>query len=120
MVKSYYRSRQRSPMPPSRAVHIPSVTPRSTIGQSVQEGVGLGVGSAVGQRLVSGVIGAPTIEISHEPDKVPILFQQVHPQKQQPLLMPQKEQTDYVQCMKYTLQNHDMCKDYLDKKFDPQ
>jgi hypothetical protein len=35
---------------------------KPTVGQSIKEGFGLGIGSAVGQRLVSAVFGPPTIK----------------------------------------------------------
>jgi hypothetical protein len=38
------------------------VASKTTVGQSIKEGFGLGIGSAVGQRLVSAVLGPPRIQ----------------------------------------------------------
>lgn len=36
-------------------------TPSSTMGQSIKDGIGLGVGSALAQRAVSAIFGPPTV-----------------------------------------------------------
>lgn len=43
------------------APHVPVVA-APTLGQSLKDGFGLGFGSAIAQRMVSGIFGAPTIQ----------------------------------------------------------
>ena len=38
-----------------------------SLGQSIKDGFGLGMGSAIGQRLVSSLFGTPTIQIAPAP-----------------------------------------------------
>jgi hypothetical protein len=59
----------------------------------MKDGFGLGVGSAIAQRVVSGIFGAPKIEMTSQP------------QQQQP--------TAYEQCMKQNSNDHNTCKGYL-------
>ena len=51
-----------------------SVQSKTTIGQSVKEGFGLGLGSAVAQRVVTAVLGPPRIatEVTPAPSPPPI------------------------------------------------
>lgn len=50
---------------------VHSVASKTTVGQSIKEGFGLGVGSAVGQRLVSAFFGPPTITSVATPAPAP-------------------------------------------------
>ena len=38
--------------------------PSPSLGQSVKDGFGLGVGSAIGQRMISSLFGAPTVNVN--------------------------------------------------------
>lgn len=42
---------------------LPTAAPTQTLGQSVKEGFGLGVGSAVAHRVVASIFGAPTVNV---------------------------------------------------------
>ena len=44
-----------------------SVAQGPTLGQSIKDGFGLGIGSAIGHRIVSGVFGAPSVTTIKEP-----------------------------------------------------
>ncbi len=39
-----------------------STKQQPTFGQTVKEGVGIGIGSAIGQRVVASILGPPTIQ----------------------------------------------------------
>lgn len=52
--------------PPSITHYTPSAP---TLGQSMKEGFGLGAGSAIAQRVVSSVFGAPTINVATPTEK---------------------------------------------------
>lgn len=49
---------------PLSGVGTYSPSPAPTFGQSMKDGFGLGVGSAIAQRVVSSVLGAPTVNVS--------------------------------------------------------
>jgi hypothetical protein len=49
-----------APAPPAKVSSPPVYAP--TLGQSLKDGFGLGFGSAIAQRMVSGIFGAPTIQ----------------------------------------------------------
>lgn len=61
---SVYRPPPSSP-PVIQHHTAPAATP--TLGQSIKDGFGLGIGSAIGQRIVSGIFGAPTVAVTAAP-----------------------------------------------------
>lgn len=44
---------------------IPAAAP--TLGQSLKDGFGLGMGSAIAHRMVSGIFGSPSVTVQREP-----------------------------------------------------
>ncbi len=60
---------------PQASGPAPTATYAPTLGQSLKDGFGLGFGSAVAQRMVSGIFGAPTIRTVAEPTG-PTAFEQ--------------------------------------------
>lgn len=48
--------------------------PPPTLGQSMKDGFGLGVGSAIAHRLVAGIFGAPTVAVAQA--REPTAFEQ--------------------------------------------
>jgi hypothetical protein len=99
-------SKPKSNYPVQRApsIHSTLPTPSSTplpvsqpsLGQMVKEGIGFGVGSAIAQRAVSAVFGAPTINMTSSPS-------------QQNVVRPcEKELNAFETCMK-TKSSDDFC-----------
>lgn len=71
----------------------------SSFGQSMKDGFGIGVGSAIAHRAVSAVFGAPKVETIGSEKK----------ETTATILQP----TSYEQCMKYNSNDHETCKAYL-------
>ena len=68
---------------------VPSVSAAPSLGQSVKEGFGLGVGSAVAHRVVASIFGAPTVNVAQTTGSV------------QPVKYPcDKERIAFESCMK--------------------
>lgn len=75
MGRTAFQSKSR--IAPSRPVPAPQSTVSSvmplpsgtgpTLGQSIKDGFGLGIGSAIGHRIVSGIFGAPTVNVTTAP-----------------------------------------------------
>jgi hypothetical protein len=55
---------------PVHATMIPAYRP-PTIGQSIKEGFGVGVGVSLANRIVSGIFGPPTVQTIQVSQKVP-------------------------------------------------
>ena len=80
-----------SPVPapaPAPAVHV-----TSSLGQSIKDGIGMGLGSAFAHRMVSSLFGPPKVETIVTDGTA----------KKEP----------YEQCMKYNSNDHETCKTYL-------
>lgn len=56
-------------------IPVPMSTAAPTIGQSMKDGFGLGFGSAIAHRMVSGIFGAPTVNTVAAPAQ-PTAFEQ--------------------------------------------
>ena len=52
---------------------VSSVMPAPSLGQSIKDGIGLGIGSAIGHRIVSSIFGAPTVSVAAQ--HVPTAFE---------------------------------------------
>lgn len=46
-----------------------------SLGQSIKDGFGLGIGSAIGHRIVSGIFGAPTVNVAAAAPREPTAFE---------------------------------------------
>jgi hypothetical protein len=49
--------------------------PAPSLGQSIKDGVGLGIGSAIGHRIVSSIFGAPSVSVTAAHPQVPTAFE---------------------------------------------
>jgi hypothetical protein len=83
---------------PSFATQQPQ---QSSLGQSMKDGFGMGIGSAIAHRAVSAVFGAPKVEM--------IGLEKKDAASATTILQP----TPYEQCMKYNTNDHETCKSYL-------
>jgi hypothetical protein len=61
MPRNAVASKQKSYIPATPAP-VRHVTPAPTIGQSIKDGFGVGIGVSLANRLVSGIFGPPTIQ----------------------------------------------------------
>ena len=57
------------PAPQSKVSSVIPVSAAPTLGHSIKDGFGLGFGSAIAHRMVSGIFGAPTVTavLPHDP-----------------------------------------------------
>ncbi len=86
--------------------HTTSYQP-PTLGQSMKDGFGLGVGSAIAQRVVSGIFGAPTVNIQQSDTSVI---------KQEPIKVVGKfDKKAFEACMEENYNNYDSCKKHLEE-----
>lgn len=70
-------NKPRLPAPQSKVssvIPVPAAAP--TLGQSMKDGFGLGIGSAIAHRVVSGIFGAPTVNTVAAPPREPTAFEQ--------------------------------------------
>lgn len=97
--------------PPPKIWHAtPPVVAGPTIFQSVKDGVGLGVGSAIGHRLVGSIFG------STNPTTMP------PPMSSSASMIPEKPyyaSDSYIQCVQENREKPDVCKPFLSKEKSP-
>lgn len=86
---------------------VPSAT-APTFGQSIKDGFGLGVGSAIAQRVVGSILGHPTLNVTHETpkqkqpcEKELLAFENCMKTQSMETFCGQ-EQTAFVNCIKIT------------------
>jgi hypothetical protein len=58
---------------------LPPAMAGSTLGQSIKDGVGLGIGSSLGQRAVSWIFGPPTVQTVSQAAPTVVQAPPVHP-----------------------------------------
>lgn len=93
----------RSPIVPKPTISSPPVTytPKGpTFGQSIKDGFGFGLGSAIAHRI----IGPAPVVVQHQPAPAATPL----PQTSGP--------PEYERCMKESFNNAELCKEYLASK----
>ncbi len=138
------RSSSRSSPTPSRSFHAPSnrsvapfqnpyssvapIPKAPTTGQllkeSVVSGVGSGIGFGIGSRMITGLFGAPTVNVAQAPPSQPPAFQQCQQNAiesyEKPLCMKlfatDVSYTEFKQCMESSDNQIHVCKEFLPKK----
>jgi hypothetical protein len=122
-------------MAPFRPPSIPATpTTGQTLKESIVSGVGSGVGFSLGSRLVSGLFGAPTVNVTGQPSPPPVpappavpthlpAFQQCQHNVIEPsekllcmkLFNTDISYTEFKQCMETSDNQIHLCKEFLPK-----
>jgi len=83
-----------SPAVIPKPIDVPVINARPSLGQTMKEGFGLGIGVSLGQHAVNGVMNFLTPPKSSNPVEISKL-------------------AEYEKCMKYTSNDNDTCKALL-------
>lgn len=92
--------------PPPKIWHTAPAAPvSSSMWQSVKDGIGLGAGSAIGQRMVGGILGPSTTHPAVLPEHLPP--------------KPYFASEHYIQCLEANPKNVEICRPFLSKDKSP-
>jgi hypothetical protein len=100
--------------PPPKIWHAsPPVAASQSIFQSVKDGVGLGMGSAIGHRIIGGIFGSTNPPAMPPPAIPSISAPPLQPQQ------PYYASEQYTQCLEQNQNFPDVCKPFLSKDKSP-
>lgn len=97
--------------PPPKIWHAtPPVSASTSIFQSMKDGIGLGMGSAIGHRIIGGFFGPST----SSPPSTPSTSS-----NSLPIEKPFYASQSYTQCVEYNKENPEICRPFLSKDKSP-
>jgi hypothetical protein len=108
-----------SPAVIQKPVDVPVINARPSLGQTMKEGFGLGVGVSLGQHAVNGVMNFLTPPKSSNPvenkDFEPTRFAKQNEYAQNKDFEPTRfaKQIEYEKCMKYSSNDSNLCETLL-------